>query len=141
MRDAKSYGAGPAPATADASSGFFMVFYRPFKKAKSRVPRPTFGILLTVVAILLGVDPGSANASGKTPMMKNTSSDLVTAEPARTTPGARDPKIAVAEEFELARKRGTTEALELFILRHPDDPLAERALRLIKQVRDKRNDR
>jgi hypothetical protein len=138
MRDAKPYCAEPAPATAEASSGFFMAFGRPFKKLNSQV---SSGMLLTVVAILLGADPGSANASGKTPVMKNTSSDLVTAEPARTTPGARDPKIAVAEEFELARKRGTTEALELFILRHPDDPLAERALRLIKQVRDKRNNR
>jgi hypothetical protein len=96
-------------------------------------------MLLTVVAILLGADPGSANASGKTPVMKNTTSDLVAAGPARTTPPARDPKIAVAEEFELARKRGTTEALDLFILRHPDDPLAEQALRLIKQIGDQRN--
>src|ERR1700682_6134170 len=117
------------PMTADASSGYFMAFCRPFKKLNSQVSRPTSGMLLTVVAILLGADPGSANASGKTPVMKNTTSDLVAAGPARTTPPARDPEIAVAEEFELARKRGTTEALDLFILRHPDDPLAEQALR------------
>jgi hypothetical protein len=126
---------------ADASSGFFMAHCRPIKKANSQAPRAKSGMLLTVVAILLGAHPGSANASRKTPVMKNTASDLVTAGPARTTPPPRDPKIAVEEEFELARKRGTTEALELFILRHPDDPLAERALRLIKEIGNKRNNR
>lgn len=98
-------------------------------------------MLLTVAAVLLGADHGSANASGKTSAMQKTGSDLVAAGPARTTPGARDPKIAVAEEFELARNRGTTEALDLFILRHPDDPLAERARRLIKQMGNQRNSR
>jgi len=42
-------------------------------------------------------------------------------------PPARDPKIAVEEEYEFARKRGTADAWELFIRRHPDDPLAEKA--------------
>ncbi|MEH2483572.1 hypothetical protein V1282_006929 [Nitrobacteraceae bacterium AZCC 2146] len=51
---------------------------------------------------------------------------------AGTTPPARDPKIAVQEEFELARKSGTVEALDLFIHRHPDDPLAEKARRLLR---------
>ena len=40
---------------------------------------------------------------------------------------ARDPAIAVTEEYELARRKGTPEALELFIARHGDDPLAEKA--------------
>src|SRR4029079_4113937 len=44
----------------------------------------------------------------------------------RDTP-ARDPSIAVAEEYELARRKGTAEAFELFIARHSDDPLAEKA--------------
>ncbi|WP_343212693.1 hypothetical protein [Bradyrhizobium yuanmingense] len=42
-------------------------------------------------------------------------------------PMARDPAAAVAEEYEAARRKGTREALELFIARHGDDPLAERA--------------
>jgi hypothetical protein len=71
--------------------------------------------------------------------MQNTASDRGATGPARTTPAARDPKIAVAEEFELARKPGTAEALELFIVRHPDDPLAEQARDLIKQLGNKRN--
>lgn len=47
--------------------------------------------------------------------------------PQRTTPPARDPNIAVEEEYELAQQRGTAEALELFITRHPDSPLAAKA--------------
>jgi hypothetical protein len=46
---------------------------------------------------------------------------------APTVPPARDPAAAVAEEFQEARRKGTKEAFELFIARHPDDPLAEQA--------------
>jgi hypothetical protein len=41
----------------------------------------------------------------------------------------RDPNIALQEEYELARRRGTANALEQFIERYPDTPLAERARR------------
>ena len=44
-----------------------------------------------------------------------------------TVPPARDPKIAVEEEYQLALKRGTAQALQLFIERHPDDPRAAKA--------------
>lgn len=44
-----------------------------------------------------------------------------------TTPLARDPKIAVEEEYRIALRHGTAAALQLFIARHPDDPLAEKA--------------
>lgn len=44
-----------------------------------------------------------------------------------TTPPARDPKLAIEEEYRLARQQGTAQALELFIARHPDDPMAEKA--------------
>ena len=46
---------------------------------------------------------------------------------APSVPPARDPSAAVAEEYELARQKGTSEAFELFIARHGDDPLAEKA--------------
>jgi hypothetical protein len=49
------------------------------------------------------------------------------AAPANTTPLARDPKLAVEEEYRIALQHGTAAALELFIARHPDDPLAEKA--------------
>jgi hypothetical protein len=47
--------------------------------------------------------------------------------PQRTTPPARNPERAVEEEYQIARQRGTREALELFIARHPDSPLAQKA--------------
>jgi hypothetical protein len=110
--------------------------------AKSRTWRAAFGMVLAVAAVLFAADRALAKASGKTlAMRKPNVSDAISAGPAKTTPPARDPKIAVEEEFELARKRGTAEALELFILRHPDDPLAEQARRLIEQVRNKRDNR
>lgn len=54
--------------------------------------------------------------------------------PARSVPPARDPAIAVAEEYELARRKGTAEAFELFIARHGDDPLAEKARAELKRL-------
>ena len=46
---------------------------------------------------------------------------------ANTMPPARDPKLAVEEEYQMARRLNTAQSLELFITRHPDDPLAARA--------------
>lgn len=42
---------------------------------------------------------------------------------------ARDPEIAVREEFALAESRGTAEAYRLFAARHPDHALAAEARR------------
>lgn len=53
---------------------------------------------------------------------------------APSVPPARDPSIAVAEEYELARRKGTAEAFELFIARHGDDPLAEKARAELKRL-------
>lgn len=52
----------------------------------------------------------------------------------RSVPPARDPSVAVAEEYELARRKDTVEAFELFIARHGDDPLAEKARAEIKRL-------
>lgn len=46
---------------------------------------------------------------------------------------ARDGNIAIKEEFDLAVETGTKQALELFLLRHPDHKLAAKAATLIKQ--------
>lgn len=54
----------------------------------------------------------------------------------KTTPPARDPQLAVQEEYQMARRLNTVQSLELFIVRHPDDPLAARAradLRLLRR--------
>ncbi|MCP3409951.1 hypothetical protein [Bradyrhizobium sp. CCGB01] len=53
---------------------------------------------------------------------------------ASSMPMARDPSAAVAEEYEAARRKGTREAFELFIARHRDDPLAERARGELKRL-------
>ncbi|QDF39314.1 hypothetical protein FJN17_18060 [Bradyrhizobium symbiodeficiens] len=53
---------------------------------------------------------------------------------APTMPMARDPAVAVAEEYEAARRKGTREALELFIARHGDAPLAEQARAELKRL-------
>ncbi len=47
---------------------------------------------------------------------------------------ARDPDIAVQEEFDAARQRGTVEAWELFIARHPDHPLATTARQELQRL-------
>lgn len=44
-----------------------------------------------------------------------------------TVPPARNPSVAVAEEYDAARRKDTVEAYELFIARHGDDPLAAKA--------------
>ncbi|WP_347341900.1 hypothetical protein [Bradyrhizobium guangxiense] len=53
---------------------------------------------------------------------------------APSMPMARDPAVAVAEEYQAARRKGTREALELFIARHGDDPLAEQARAGLKRL-------
>ncbi|QWG15725.1 hypothetical protein KMZ29_09520 [Bradyrhizobium sediminis] len=45
----------------------------------------------------------------------------------QTSPPARNPEVAVEEEYQAARQRGTAQALELFIARHPDSAYAEKA--------------
>ncbi|TKW77504.1 MAG: hypothetical protein DI543_15360 [Bradyrhizobium icense] len=56
-------------------------------------------------------------------------------QPERTMPPARNPDVAVAEEYEIARRSGTAEALELFIARHPDSALADRARSELRQIK------
>lgn len=47
---------------------------------------------------------------------------------------ARDPDIAVQEEFDTARASGTVEAWELFIARHPEHPLATTARKELRRL-------
>lgn len=73
---------------------------------------------------------------GMQPMSKPANAgDKPPASPERTMPPARNGEIAVREEYEIARRRGTAEALELFIARHPDSALAERARAELRQMR------
>ena len=47
---------------------------------------------------------------------------------------ARDGNAAIRQEFRAAKEEGTAEALVLFIRRHPDHPLADRAKELLENV-------
>ena len=49
-------------------------------------------------------------------------------------PGPRDPEIAVREEFDMALAAGTADALMLFIRRHADHPLAEKARQALNEL-------
>ncbi|MDN5006374.1 hypothetical protein ACFQZO_36745 [Bradyrhizobium sp. GCM10027634] len=73
---------------------------------------------------------------GGLPLMigKASAEDGGKARRAPSVPPARDPAAAVAEEYELARQKGTAEAFELFIARHGDDPLAEKARAELKRL-------
>ena len=49
--------------------------------------------------------------------------------PMPTSIAPRDGNIAIQEELDAARRKGTLDAYDLFIARHPDHPLAEIARR------------
>jgi hypothetical protein len=81
-----------------------------------------------LAAIMLLIVPDDLPREGHISMAKiATAAETQKPVPQTTTPPARDPQIAVEEEYQIARQQGTAQALELFIQRHPDDPLAEKA--------------
>ncbi len=47
---------------------------------------------------------------------------------------ARDGDIAIRKEFEFLKKQGTREAMELFILRHPNHPLVAKAKKILRRL-------
>jgi hypothetical protein len=53
-------------------------------------------------------------------------------------PLPRDPDIAVREEFDAARARGTIEAWELFIARHGNHRLAAEARKELERLKQRR---
>ncbi|MBR0846701.1 hypothetical protein JQ543_03010 [Bradyrhizobium diazoefficiens] len=73
---------------------------------------------------------------GELPVMTSKANADDSGQPRRapTVPLARDPAVAVAEEYQEARRKGTREAFELFIARHPDDPRAEQARAELKRL-------
>ena len=81
---------------------------------------------LAGILFLIGVD--YVLSERKLAMAKIATTDEIgKARRDSTVPPARDPSIAVAEGYQLARRQGTVEALKLFIARHGDDPLAAKA--------------
>jgi hypothetical protein len=95
------------------------------RKAEDRSPALVTSLL---AALMLPIGPDDLLRERRISMAKAvTAGETLKPVPQETTPPARDPKIAVEEEYQIARQRGTAQALELFIERHPDDPLAEKA--------------
>jgi hypothetical protein len=88
-------------------------------------------VLTAVIASLLF----SMMPAGAT--MDTTKAKTEQIEAAATEEGirpARDGNIAILEEFEAAMAANTVAALELFILRNPDHPLAELARQRITEI-------
>lgn len=87
--------------------------------------------LLAGTALLVGLlglfDPDLNIRERGVSMSKIASADEAKTLRDPTTPAARDPRLAVEEEYQLARRQGTAQALEIFIARHPEDPLAAKA--------------
>jgi len=59
--------------------------------------------------------------------------DAIQSQPPAIIAPARDGNVAIQEELQLARKRGTVAAYDLFIERHPGHPLVNKA----KEERDR----
>jgi hypothetical protein len=68
-------------------------------------------------------------------MSKSVTDQIAQADKSPKLPLHRDSEIAVREEFELARSKGTIEAMETFVARHSDHPLAAEAKRTIRRLR------
>lgn len=87
---------------------------------------PRFRLMAGLLsAAVIYVGPVDLPLEREIAMIRKASAD--TDKVGRSVPKARDPAMAVAEEYEAARKKGTVEALMLFIERHPEGPLAEKA--------------
>ena len=89
--------------------------------------------LLAAIAVML--DPDDILQERRIFMAKKApASESPAGARGSSVPPARDPKIAVEEEYQMARRAGTAQALELFIARHPDSPLAEQARTALRQL-------
>ncbi|UWU90660.1 hypothetical protein [Bradyrhizobium sp. CB1015] len=93
------------------------------------LPAGLLGALIALVALF-------HQRLGGLPVMveKAKAEDSSKAGRAPSMPMARDPAVAVKEEYEAARRKGTRQALELFIARHGDDPLAAKARAELKRL-------
>ena len=102
-----------------------MMKQKPAKPIEVRRPTVLIGAL---AAGMFFVGPDNSLDEGKRVMTKTAAADeAATAKRDSSMPPARDPAVAVAEEYQLARQQGTAKALELFIARHGDSPLTDQA--------------
>ena len=104
------------------------------RKAPRKVPIRALMISLLAAAIFLPVSDRLLQKVHLS-MAKAVASDTTPGTAAEgTTPLARNPQRAVEEEYQLARRVNTIQSLELFIARHPEDPLAARARADLRQL-------
>ena len=104
---------------------------RPVFRIKAAPKAFTISSAFTISLLALAVglpDSDRLLQRGHLSMAKAIASDAKPdTAPAKTMAPARDPRLAVEEEYQMARRLNTIQALELFIPRHPDDPLATKA--------------
>jgi hypothetical protein len=92
-------------------------------------------VTIALVATMVPIDPDHMLRERGALMVKIAAAEEAgKAARATTTPPARDPEVAVLEEYQAARHHGTAQALELFIARHPDSALAEKARADLRQL-------
>jgi hypothetical protein len=103
------------------------------KPIRNRRRALVIGSLAAATMVLLG--PDHILTGGKLAMAKTAAADEAgRSKRDSSVPPARDSSIAAAEEYQMARQQGTRQALELFIARHPDSPLAEQARADLRQI-------
>lgn len=96
--------------------------------ARPKATRNTALAAACLAAVMLMPDPDRLLYEGQILMARDAGASDKPSKPGDNTMlPARDPKIAVEEEYQIALRQGTARALELFIARHPDDPHAEKA--------------
>jgi hypothetical protein len=85
-------------------------------------------LLVPLLGLVAGVAP--LPSAGAQPVTERPPIAPDKLDPPRARPG----HIAVREEFDAAVATGRRDALDLFIARHPSDPLAAEARRLLEAL-------
>ena len=110
---------------------------QPIGSEYSMIYRAVILVSLTAAILLVGgltTDPNPL-AERSHPMAKTDDpTRLAQDKHSEPLPRPRDPEIAVREEYDLAKGRGTAEAFELFIARHPNHALAAEARRELERL-------
>jgi hypothetical protein len=97
-------------------------------------------ILISLTAAILFVGGLTTYPS---PLVERSRPMAKTDDPSRLTqsrhseplPRPRDPEITIREEYDLAKGRGSAEAFELFIARHPNHALVAEARREMERLK------
>lgn len=106
----------------------------PERRAGSRMSRNIRRMLMASLAVVSGgLGIGADWSNPERMVMAAADEKPIAPDRDNPLPPPRDPNIAVREEYDLAVAAGTVAALDLFIRRHGDHPLAD----LAKRERDR----